>query len=242
MDSVTNVDIYKFLELDQIPGSKFEAERKCNDHVLLKMLEEGLHTDITLVARGGFVKAHRSVLASVSPVFYAMFQHNMKEQLSSTVGIPDMTIDGLQLFLLVLYTTNEYTTIETGAVPMPQLFSGAIDKHFGEFWEAIHKYQVVRRRLRPTLLSALVRNLTPDNCWYFYDCSLQVDGQNGGFSTVCHKYILGNFETVITSESLLVEMMRNPERVQGFTISAMSPAKREAALESFNKAKKSCRL
>lgn len=241
MESVTNVDISKFLAPDMVTLTRLEMERKCNDHVLLKMLEEGLHADITLTAQGGSVKAHRSVLASVSPVFCAMFQYQMKEQLTSTVDIPDMTIDGLQLFLLVLYTTNEYTVIGSGTVTMPQLFSAAIDKHFLEFYEAIRKYQVVRRRLRHVLLSALVRNLTPANCWYYYDCSLQVDGQHGAFSTVCHKYILGYYNDVITSESLLVEMRRNPERVQCFMILAASPVVREAALESFNKAKKNGR-
>jgi len=240
MDSVTNVDIYKFLELDQSSALKLEEEQKCNDHLLLKMLEEGIHTDITLVAQGGSVKAHRSVLASASPVFCAMFQHNMKEQLTSTVEIPDMTIDGLRLFLLVLYTINEYTAAGNGNVSarMAQLFSSAIDKHFGEFWEAIHKYQVLRRKLRHVVLSALVRNLSPDNCWHLYDTSLQVDGQNGSLSTACLKYIVGNYEKVITSESLLVEMRRNPERVQGFLTSAMSPATREAALESLHQAKR----
>jgi len=239
MDSVPNVDIYKFLELDQNSALKLEEEQKCNDHLLLKMLEEGIHTDITLVAQGGSVKAHRSVLASASPVFCAMFQHNMKEQLTSTVEIPDMTIDGLRLFLLVLYTINEYTTVGHGiaTVPMAQLFSSAIDKHFGEFWEAVLKYQVLRHKLRDVVLSALVRNLSPDNCWLFYDTSLQVDGQNGSLTTSCHKYMLGNYEKVITSESLLVEMGRNPERVQGFLISAMSPATRGAALDSFHRAK-----
>jgi len=202
------------------------------------MLEEGLHADITLIAQGGSVKAHRGVLASVSPVFRAMFQHHMKEQRTFIVDIPDMTVDALRLFLLVLYTTNEYTSIGNRAVPMPQLFSAAIDKHFSEFWEAIHKYQVVGRRLRHLLLSALVRNLTVENCWYYYDQSLLVDGQNGAFSTVCHNYILCNYKKVIALGSFLVEMRRNPERVQGFMILAMTEGARKAALESHIKARK----
>lgn len=171
------------------------------------------------------------MLASESPVFRAMFQHEMKEQRKSTVDILDMTIDGLQLFLLVLYTTNEHRPREF----MP--FSAAVDKHFVEFWEAAWKYQVVSR-LQHVLFFALLRNLTPENCWLYYDqCSLQAGPGYGAFLSVCHQYIVGNYNEVITAETVLEEMRRNPKRVQSLMILAECQATRDAALKWYNEAK-----
>lgn len=228
-----NVDISKFMAPDKVKATRLEMRQKRSDSAFLEMLEDGVHADITIAAQGGTVKAHRCVLASVSPVFHAMFRHDMKEQLTSTVEIPDMTIDVLQLFLLFLYTTAD--TIET----MSTMLSAAIDKHFVEFYSAVCKYNV-ESRLRNVLMPSLLRNLTPENCWDYYDCPLQaVAGDNDAVSfPVCDWYILGKYNEVVQSESVVVEMRRNPERVRSFMLSAESQAAREAALESYDKATK----
>jgi len=214
-ENSTNVDIFKFMsqKAQSLREERDELDRGCADHALLKMLEEGLHADITLVAQGGSVKAHRCVLVSVSPVFSAMLQHNMKKQLTSTVDIPDMTIDGLQLFLLVLYTTNECDRIQLDdGEPMEELISSAIDNHFAEFFGAVHKYRV-ENRLKRVLLHALDRNLTPDNCWDYFNGSSQVVSSSPAVHYRCRRYILNNCDDVVQSKSFLKEMRCNPKQV-----------------------------
>lgn len=167
-----NVDSSKFLP------AGVKLRESCSDPVLLKMLEEGVLADVTLTAKGGAVKAHRSVLACVSPVFYSMFHYNMKETLSSSVDIVDMSIDVLQLFLLLLYTTNE-----EDIRPQRMHFNDAIGTYFFDIIEAAHKYQV-GRRLGCVLRSALLENLKPENCWHYLKCSQERRGSksNGAYT------------------------------------------------------------
>lgn len=195
-----NMDIAKLLELHE---SKTELAWRCPEF-LVRMLEEGVHTDITFEAEGGSVKAHRSVLASMSPVFDAMFRHDMKEQLTSTVQISDMTIDSLRLFLLVLYTTN--SSCDLG---IPEL-KGAIDKNFEEFHRAVMKYDV-ECQIETLHSSALLRNLNPENCWVYYDEFLAC--RKFSASHTCLTYILRNYAEVIKSKSFLVAIQSDPLEV-----------------------------
>ena len=205
--SSSNIDISKFLTApENLEVARSSLEDNCADPLLLRMLEEGLHADITLIAQGGTVKAHRSVLASASPVFQAMFQHDMKEHLTSTVDLLDMTIDSLQLFLLLLYIKNSRTK-ETSEL------NAAVDKHFDELYDAAQKFQVVRR-LKVVLLAALGRHLTPLNCWDYFDKTKGSLLSEHGATKVCSSYVIKNFKEVMKSESTILEMNRNPKRVQ----------------------------
>ena len=67
------------------------------------MLEESLHTDISIVTENGQLKAHKAVLASCSPVFRRMFFHDMKENESSTVEIDDMSCESCAILLKSIY-------------------------------------------------------------------------------------------------------------------------------------------
>ncbi|KAG0581811.1 hypothetical protein M758_3G011700 [Ceratodon purpureus] len=215
MDSNSwNVDISRFVETD---AARLVVEKKCSS-TFMKMLEEGLHTDITITARGGSVNAHRCVLASTSPVFNAMFKHEMKEQLTSSVELLEMTIEGLQFFLVLLYIIPDNTAAM-------QEFDNAVDKHFDELIEACCKYQVTR--LERTLRDALPRNLTPDNCWdYFGKCQViqkyclsDIPDYVITWDTprwICYEYILDNFDKVIKSDGVKVAMRSNPEAVLRF--------------------------
>jgi len=57
-DSHVNIDISKFVPEAQLREKRGALDKFCADYVLFNMLEKGLHTDITLVAEGGTVKAH----------------------------------------------------------------------------------------------------------------------------------------------------------------------------------------
>jgi speckle-type POZ protein len=72
--------------------------------VTKKMLQEGVHVDVTLNAGdGGTAKAHRCILATRSPVIEAMFRSNMKERRTSVVELQDMKLEVIKLFLLAVY-------------------------------------------------------------------------------------------------------------------------------------------
>lgn len=212
-----NIDISKFVA----DAAKEDIEKKYSLNVLMKMLIEGLHTDITLKVEESCVRAHRCVLAGASSVFHAMFKQGMKERISLTVEISDLSMEALQLFLVLLYVTNERN------VAVPE-FEAAVKKHSVEFFRACQKYDVVER-LKCILAKAdLPRVLTPDNCWdygritslsqnvnhdalfvkFMIDCGMsgpsRVDIERPCY--VCYKFIVQNFDEVVESNSTLQEM------------------------------------
>ncbi|KAK6132302.1 hypothetical protein DH2020_033926 [Rehmannia glutinosa] len=70
---------------------------------LSRMLDEGIHADVTINTSDGTLKAHKAILSSSSPVFQSMFQHNLKEKESSTINIEDMTTESCMALLSYLY-------------------------------------------------------------------------------------------------------------------------------------------
>jgi hypothetical protein len=61
----SNVNIDEFL-LNGDGSSRASVEKNCS-LMLLRMLEKGLHADITISAEGGSVKAHRCWSSSPPP-------------------------------------------------------------------------------------------------------------------------------------------------------------------------------
>ena len=160
-----------------------------------KMLEEGVHADITIKANGGSVKAHRCVLASVSPVFYAMFQHNMREQLNSLVELPNMSIKGLKCFLVLLYLFPLYSAL---------YFSDSINEHFEEIFEACCRFQV--KHLEDLITVRLPDHLNANNCWEYLRksedmsrfCNIKDYKTSGvGPYSICQEYIVQLFKKVV---------------------------------------------
>jgi len=70
---------------------------------LSRMLEEGIHADVTINTAGGMLKAHKAVLSASSPVFQSMFLHDLKEKESSTINIEDMSLDACNALLGYIY-------------------------------------------------------------------------------------------------------------------------------------------
>ncbi|XP_052203270.1 BTB/POZ domain-containing protein At4g08455-like [Diospyros lotus] len=71
--------------------------------VVLVASDDGFgHSDTNPVP----VPAHRSVLASRSPVFKAMLENEMEESLSGTIKIGDVSYDALRSFVHYLYTAE----------------------------------------------------------------------------------------------------------------------------------------
>lgn len=72
---------------------------------LSRMLDESIHSDVTINASDGSLQAHRAILSASSPVFKSMFQHDLKEKESSTIDIEDMTSESCMALLSYLYGT-----------------------------------------------------------------------------------------------------------------------------------------
>lgn len=132
--------------------------------VTKKMLQEGVHADVTLKAGdGGTAKAHRCILATRSPVFEAMFRSNMKERKTSVVELQDMKVEVVKLFLLVVYCG--FDEFEDEAI---------LDEHWKEVFGACHKYEV------PFLHNCarfMQRTLVVSNCWDYLRKAITWDPQ-----------------------------------------------------------------
>ncbi|CAK8671392.1 speckle-type POZ protein B-like [Clavelina lepadiformis] len=71
---------------------------------LESLLEESHFTDCTFSVKGKEYKAHKAIVAARSPVFRAMFEHEMEESKFNRVEISDITQDVFKSMLTFLYT------------------------------------------------------------------------------------------------------------------------------------------
>lgn len=67
------------------------------------LLNGSVPSDITITCKDGQVGAHRMILATRSPVFRNMFQHEMQESSQGRIDISDVEVASLQLFLKYVY-------------------------------------------------------------------------------------------------------------------------------------------
>ena len=67
-------------------------------------MDSGLFSDVCLCAGGREFKAHKAILATRSPVFGAMFEHEMEESRKGRVEISDIDPDVFQELLRFIYT------------------------------------------------------------------------------------------------------------------------------------------
>ncbi|XP_049831540.1 TD and POZ domain-containing protein 1-like [Schistocerca gregaria] len=88
---------------------------------LLALLSSGKAADITIMADGVWLPAHRAVLAARSPVFAAMFRHDVLEASEGSVNIADINQEVLQQLLQFMYT-DEAPLLECVA---PELLAAA---------------------------------------------------------------------------------------------------------------------
>lgn len=79
--------------------------QECNLAAQLgNLLDTGLLSDVSLLADGQEYKAHKAILAARSPVFGAMFEHEMEERKNGRVEIPDVDSDVFREMLQFIYT------------------------------------------------------------------------------------------------------------------------------------------
>ncbi|UYV69892.1 SPOPL [Cordylochernes scorpioides] len=81
----------------QLPESRWSEE-------VGSLLESPKFSDVVLKAGGCTVQAHKNILAARSPVFAAMFEHEMKENRENLVEIEDMEPEVLEEMVRFIYT------------------------------------------------------------------------------------------------------------------------------------------
>ncbi|XP_008215002.1 speckle-type POZ protein [Nasonia vitripennis] len=83
-----------------------EVGKRENDIVetLSALFNDDKYSDVTLVAEGKTLKAHKCILAKRNSVFAAMFDIDMKEKQKNTVEIEDMKYDVLVELIRFIYT------------------------------------------------------------------------------------------------------------------------------------------
>ena len=102
-------------------------------------------SDVTLSVNGTEFQAHKNILAARSPVFAAMFEHDMEEKQSGKVEIHDFDGDVIKEMLLFIYTGKVLN----------------LDKMADELLAAADKYQL--DRLKAMCEKTLLNNLSIEN-------------------------------------------------------------------------------
>ncbi|KAH9383171.1 hypothetical protein HPB48_023997 [Haemaphysalis longicornis] len=96
-------EVRVFLETDvkTIPLAvpRCRLQQNLND-----LFENQKFSDVTLNVGGREIKAHRNILAARSPVFAAMFDHDIREKAQSRVDITDVDYDTTLEMLRFIYT------------------------------------------------------------------------------------------------------------------------------------------
>ncbi|KAL2652883.1 hypothetical protein R1flu_021011 [Riccia fluitans] len=156
-----------------------------------QMLEDGLHSDITFESENDRTPAHRCILASVSPVYRAMFHNKMLEQTTSVVKVEDMSTGAFRCFLRLLYTGG--------------LSREDIEKYGLEVLAACHKYEVPQlARVCSPMLGDM---LTVENSLgilehaSLYDMSLLER---------CKEFIGSNLKKIVSNPGFEELAVRNP--------------------------------
>lgn len=69
-----------------------------------KLLEDRKFSDFVLVVNGQEIRAHKNILAARSPVFAAMFEHDLEDQKSGRVEITDLDYEAVREMVRFIYT------------------------------------------------------------------------------------------------------------------------------------------
>jgi speckle-type POZ protein len=111
LDVVTfKVEMTVYGELEHTTVTETEmAQRAPNyslEHSMHQLLQHPTHSDVHFVvgAERVVIAAHKCILMARSAVFYAMFSHEMNEELAGEIVVPDVEVTVLREMLNFLYT------------------------------------------------------------------------------------------------------------------------------------------
>ncbi|XP_021000322.1 speckle-type POZ protein-like [Parasteatoda tepidariorum] len=149
----------------------------------MKVLEEGLNTDIELTTAEESIKAHKIILQARSPVFYKMFSHDSIEASENAIAISDIRASTLKKLVTFLYT-------------------GRMEKcNFDEAMElyyAADKYEVLS--LRDDCREELLRNLDVNNACSLFTLANRHNDED--FRNGVVQLVSANFPSVVNMESI----------------------------------------
>ena len=89
------------------PGQNKVMPRSGDDHViehLGRLFQNGTRSDVDFVVKGQVIPGHSLIIQGGSPVFAAMFEHDMIEKKTKAVEIPDIEPKVFRQLLQYLYT------------------------------------------------------------------------------------------------------------------------------------------
>ena len=109
------------------------------------MFTNGKFTDCCITCEGKEFRCHKSILAARSSVFDAMFSHNLKEKMNSSVEIVDLDSETVQDMITYIYS---------GKV-------GELDGKAKELLSAAEKYDLTD--LKQLCEDSLGNNISKDN-------------------------------------------------------------------------------
>ncbi|GFU31835.1 TD and POZ domain-containing protein 5 [Trichonephila clavipes] len=135
------------LSSDGCKSKKIRLDSKeIRDENLETLYKENLFCDMKLKTKTKSFPVHKSILSARSPVFKAMFTHDMKEKNSGCVNIDDLDDDTIQRMLLYIYTAELQDLQWDSACNL---------------YAAADKYEILS--LKSECFSFLKDNLTQDN-------------------------------------------------------------------------------
>ncbi|KAL1139836.1 hypothetical protein AAG570_006813 [Ranatra chinensis] len=141
-------------------------------------------TDVTLKVGDVSIHAHRVILASTSPYFYAMFNDDMTERMSREVELHDVDVMALQLLVDYAYTGGILITEDNVQVLLP----------------ASSLLQMCS--VREACCDFLMKQLHPSNCLgirSFADAHACKE-----LHSRSHRFALQNFQEVMNTEEFLL--------------------------------------
>lgn len=113
-----------------------------------KMFLEQINCDVLFQVGSHKIGSHMAILSISSPVFAAMFRHQMQEKKNRKVILKDITNDNLRRFLFFLYS---------GRLVSPMDVDDGIS-----LYEVAHKYHVLD--LMEECIAFISTKITPQNC------------------------------------------------------------------------------
>ena len=89
-----------------VPPYKNKEHFKRAFSILSSMRQQNMLADVSVVAGNREIRAHRAVLASASPYFYAMFTGDLSESRQEVVTLKEVDPTALELLIEYCYTAE----------------------------------------------------------------------------------------------------------------------------------------
>ncbi|XP_057318439.1 speckle-type POZ protein-like [Microplitis mediator] len=165
-----------------------KRQRKIAD-ALKKLFDTKINSDVIFVVGNEKFKAHKLILSTRSPVFFAMFTHEMKGKKDSEVDIPDIDPEIFNKMLEFIYT-DEINNLDADAAYL---------------LEAADKYQLLN--LKSLCEESLSKSCSIDNAIKLMILA-DLHNANQLLEFIC-KFMIRNLKDVVkTSEYEVLEITK----------------------------------